>query len=145
MSLSSAAPQLADIPVFRAAALSKTGVGRSWEFASLIGILSELSEETASGAVSFAAGIIVQAQAENEPVAWVTGTQSIFFPPDFQARGIELSAVAVIRVKGEADSLLAAEWLVRSGAMGLVLVDLDAHVDITDACLPASEICRVDR
>jgi hypothetical protein len=135
MAFSTAAPQLSDIPVFRAATLRKAAGGASWRFGSLIGILAEVSEERPSGAVSFAADIIAEAQAQNEPVAWVTGTESIFFPPDLRSRGVDLSAVAVIRVSGETDSLTAAEWLVRSGAMGLVIVDLDVHGNVTDASL----------
>jgi hypothetical protein len=136
MTSSSTVPRpLADIPVFRAAALRKAAGGGSWQFDNLVGILAEVSEEVPSGAVSFAAEIIAEAQAQNEPVAWVTGTESVFFPPDLQSRGVNLSAVAVIRVNGETDSLMAAEWLVRSGAMGLVIVDLDAHGNVTDASL----------
>ena len=126
---------LADIPVFRAVTLKKAAGGGSWQFDNLVGILSEVSEEVPSGAVSFAAEIIAEAQTQKETVAWVTGTESIFFPPDLRSRGVDLSAVAVIRVNGETDSLMAAEWLVRSGAMGLVVVDLDAHGNITDASL----------
>jgi hypothetical protein len=130
------APQpLANIPVFRAATLRRATGGGSWRFDNLVGILAEVSEEVPSGAVSFAAEIIAEAQTQNEPVAWVTGTESIFFPPDLRSRGVDLSAVAVIRVSGENDSMMAAEWLVRSGAMGLVVVDFEAHGNLTDASL----------
>ena len=115
--------------------MGKAAVGQSWQFDNLVGILAEISEEAPSGAVSFAAEIIVEAQEQNEPVAWVTATESVFFPPDLRSRGADLSAVAVIRVKAETDSLMAAEWLVRSGATGLAVVDLDAHGNVTDACL----------
>ncbi len=101
----------------------------------LMGILAEVSEETPSGAVSFVAEIILEAQTRNEPVAWVAGTESIFFPPDLVQRGIDLSAVAVVRVSGETDSLTSAEWLVRSAAMGLVIVDLGANRSLEDASL----------
>jgi hypothetical protein len=130
-----AARQLADIGVFRAAAMRKAACGASWRFDNLVGVLAEISEERPSGAVSFAADIIAEAQAQNEPVAWVTGTESIFFPPDLRSRGVDLSAVAVIRVSGETDTFMAVEWLVRSGAMGLVTVDLQMHGNITDAAL----------
>jgi hypothetical protein len=133
--MSSPSLALADIPVFRAATLKTAAVGGPWQFDSLVGILAEVSEEVPSGAVSFAAEIIAEAQRQNEPVAWVTGTESIFFPPDLRGRGIDISAVAVIRVKGETDSLMAAEWLVRSGAIGLVVVDLAAQGSITDDSL----------
>jgi hypothetical protein len=132
---SQAQQSLAHIPVFRAAALGKAAGGASWHFDNLIGTLAEVSEERPFGAVSFAADIIAEAQTQIEPVAWVTGTESIFFPPDLRSRGIDLSAVAVIRVRGETDSLMAAEWLVRSGAMGLVIVDLEVHGNVTDASL----------
>ena len=135
MASCSPARKLADIPLFRAATLKRAAGGASWRFDNLVGILAEVSEERRSGAVSFAADIIAVAQVQNEPVAWVTGTESIFFPPDLCSRGVDLTAVVVIRVHGETDSLMAAEWLVRSGAMGLVIVDLGVHGNITDASL----------
>ncbi len=125
----------ADLPVFRAADLKASGGGGSWRLDNLVGILAEVSEETSSGALSFVAEIIVEAQAHGEPVAWVARTDSVFFPPDLHARGVDLAAVAVIRVNGEADFLLAAEWLVRSGAMGLVIVDCGERGNVNDASL----------
>ena len=52
-----------------------------------------------------------------------------FFPLTSPRGAVDLSAVAVIRVGGETDSLTAAEWLVGSGAMGLVIVDCGGHVE----------------
>lgn len=126
---------LADIPVFRATDLKKAPGGGSWRFDNLVGILAEISEQTPSGAVSFAVEIIAEAQSRNEPVAWVAGAGSIFFPPDLQQCGIDLSAVAVIRAGGETNSLTAAEWLLRSKAFGLVIVDLEGPGTTTDASL----------
>jgi hypothetical protein len=130
-----AAKSLADIPVFRAARLQPGGKGGSWRFDNLVGVLAEISEETPSGAVSFVAEIISDAQSRNEPVAWVAGPDSIFFPPDLLRRGVELSAVAVIRAGGETDSLVAAEWLVRSGAVGLLIVDCQGRWTVNDGPL----------
>jgi hypothetical protein len=129
------AQTLSDIPVFRAASMKAAHGGGSWKFENLVGVLAEISEETPSGAVSFAAEIISEAQSQNEPVAWVAGTDSIFFPPDLLARSIDLSAVAVVRAGGEADSLTAVEWLVRSGAIGLVIVDCAGAWSVSDASL----------
>ncbi len=126
---------LADLPVFRAAHLKAAAGGGSWRFENLVGILAEVSEESHAGAVSFVSEIIAEAQSKNEPVAWVAGTDSTFFPPDLQKRGVDLSAVAVIRAGQEADSLTAAEWLVRSGSMGLVIIDLEVHGNVSDASL----------
>ena len=136
MTLQSPAPSsIADLPVFRAAGLKASKSCGSWGLENLVGILAEISEETPSGAVSFVAEIIGEAQTRNEPVAWVAGMDSVFFPPDFHQRGIDLSAVAVVRVQGETDSLTAAEWLIRSGAMGLVIVDLGGNTEVNDASL----------
>ncbi len=126
---------LADIPVFRATELGKAPGGGSWRFDNLVGILAEISQETPCGAVSFAAEIILEAQAHKEPVAWVAGTSSTWYPPDLRDRGVDLAAVAVIRAGGEEESLTAVEWLVRSGTMGLVIVDTDAAWKVSDACL----------
>jgi hypothetical protein len=129
------AQALADIPVFRATDLKTGPGGGSWAYQNLVGVLAEVSEEVASGALSFVAEIILQAQSRNEPAAWVSGTESVFFPPDMSGRGIDLSALAVIRVGGQPESLTAVEWLVRSGALGLVIVDAQGRWTVTDACL----------
>jgi hypothetical protein len=126
---------LAEIPVIRATELRTSSGGGSWQLENLIGILAEVSEETACGAVSFVTEIVLEAQARNEPVAWVAGISSIWYPPDLSDRGVDLSAVAVIRAGGEEESLTASEWLVRSGALGLVIVDADAGWKPSDASL----------
>ncbi len=126
---------LADLHVFRASHLKAAAGGGSWRFGNLVGILTEVSEEAPSGAVSFVAEIIAEAQSRNEPVAWVAGRESIFFPPDLHNRGVDLSAVAIIRAGSETDSLTAAEWIVRSGSVGLVIVDMEGHGDVSDASL----------
>lgn len=126
---------LAGLPVFPAAHLKSAASGGSWGFDNLVGILAEISEEAPSGAVSIAAGIIAQAQIQNEPVAWIAGTESIFYPPDLHHRGIDLRAVSVIRAGGEPESLTAAEWLIRSGAFGMVVVDFPGEGNVSDASL----------
>jgi recombination protein RecA len=132
----SLAPHLiAEIPVFRATELRASPGGGSWRLENLAGILAEVSEETACGAVSFVAEVILEAQGRNEPVAWVAGVSSIWYPPDLADRGVDLSSLAVIRAGGEDESLTAAEWLVRSGALGLVIVDADGDWKASDASL----------
>ncbi|HVO39516.1 MAG TPA: recombinase A [Spirochaetia bacterium] len=126
---------LVGIPVFPAAHLKSAAHGGSWGFDNLVGILAEISEETPAGAVSIAAEIIAQAQTRGEPVAWIAGTESIFFPPDLLDRGIDLRAISVIRAGAEPESLTAAEWLIRSGAFGLVVLDLDGEGNVSDASL----------
>ncbi len=125
----------ADLPVFRGRELRPAPGASTWEFDNLVGVLSELSEETSAGAVSFAAEIIAQAQAEREPVAWVAGTDSVFYPPDLAERGVDLDAVIVIRAGAQEGTLTAAEWLVRSAAFGLVIVDAGSGWKVNDAAL----------
>jgi len=126
---------LLHLPVIRASDLRKTAVPGSWRFQTLVGILSELSEATPCGALSVAADIILEAQREREPVAWVAGPDSIFYPPDLAGRGIDVSAVAVIRGDRPLDSLRCAEWLVRCGAFGLVVVDAEGEWRVSDSSL----------
>ncbi len=126
---------LEDLPLIRAAHLKSQAGSGEWKFVNLLGRLAELSEEKASGAVSFVAEIIAEAQAEREPVAWIAGSGSIFYPPDMEARGIDLAAIAVVWAEGDADSLTATEWLVRSGSMGLVIVDVGPGWRASDASL----------
>ncbi len=134
-SIALAGQGLADIPVFRAAELRAGPRGSAWSYENLLGVLSEISEETAAGAVSFVAEIVADAQAHREPVAWVAGTESVFYPPDLSDRGVDLSAVVVVRPGGQDESLTAAEWLVRSAAFGLVIVDAGSGWKVNDASL----------
>lgn len=87
----------------------------------IAGRLVELSEAGAFGALSVVAEVIRDVQVRGEAVAWVAGS-SVFFPPDLAFRGIDVQALCVVRVPGE-PGLRAADWLVRSGAFGLVVVD----------------------
>lgn len=97
------------------------------------GHLLELSGR-APGKLSTAARLVAHAQAEGEPVAWVSAREEAsFYPPDFAQLGIDLAALVVVRmptVKAEsaraqsAHALVrASELLLRSGAFGLVVID----------------------
>jgi recombination protein RecA len=105
------------------------------------GHMLELSGR-APGKLSAVVRLIARAQAEGEPVAWVVSAREDtgFYPPDFVRAGVELSALVVVRMscaveaRGSAraeapnvrshDSVRAAEVLLRSGAFGLVVIDL---------------------
>ena len=75
-------------------------------------------------------GWCVQAQREDEPVAWITRTASTFFPPDAAEGGVDLAALPVIRLDGLRQRLRAADQLARSGAFGLLVVDLGDCLDL---------------
>jgi len=68
--------------------------------------------------------LAVQVQQQNEPVAWITSSADIFFPPDVAKGGIDLGALPVIRLETHQQCLKAAEQIARSGAFGLLVIDL---------------------
>ena len=98
-------------------------VADPFTFASLAGALCELS---GPAVVTAAVSKMREAQLRGEPVAWVARPDSMFFPPDVQQAGVDLQALVVVRVPGEA-SARAAELLVRSGGFGLIVIDLEAR------------------
>ncbi|MEY4515488.1 MAG: hypothetical protein RLZZ450_7610 [Pseudomonadota bacterium] len=101
------------------------------------GQLLELSGVT-PGKLSTVARLIVRAQAEGEPIAWVGARDEAgFYPPDFAAAGIDLAALVVVRVpreQGPHALVRASEVLLRSGAFGLLVVDF------AEAAVPRGEL-----
>jgi recombination protein RecA len=95
------------------------------------GQLLELSG-SAPGKLSTVVGLVVHAQAEGEPCAWVSPREEAsFYPPDFAQAGVDLGALAVVRVPFAAGShgvVRASELLLRSGAFGLVVIDFSHGV-----------------
>ena len=98
----------------------------AWSRAGLSGRLCELSAapNAASAVLTAACDLILDTQHAGEPVAWITTTTHIFFPPDLAASGIDLAALILVRVRTAADAARAADRLLRSGAFGLVVLDL---------------------
>ncbi|MHC4549365.1 MAG: P-loop NTPase family protein [Planctomycetota bacterium] len=98
-----------------------------WSLAGLAGRLVELSGAEDSAALTFAFGLIRQAQLLGEPAAWVAVEAETFFPPDAAAGGVDLDALAVVRVPDPRGLLRAADHLARSGAFGLLVLDVGPH------------------
>lgn len=91
------------------------------------GKLVELSGEHATACVSAAVSAVRLAQSEEEPVAWIQPAGGLLYPPDLADCGVDLAALPVVhvpRAAGEYGPLKAAELLLRSGAFGLVVLDL---------------------
>ncbi|HEX6241305.1 MAG TPA: hypothetical protein VFZ61_10445 [Polyangiales bacterium] len=109
-----------------AAAIAPSSTAPLWQLFAP-GQLIELSGR-APGKLSAVVRLIARAQAEQEPVAWVALREAAcFYPPDFARAGIDLDALAVVRLAesaGAHDVVRAAELLLRSGAFGLVIIDL---------------------
>ena len=98
-----------------------------WSLAGLSGRLVELSGAEDSAALTFVFGLVRQAQLLGEPAAWVAERSEIFYPPDAAAGGVDLDALAIVRVFDPNAIPRAAEQLARSGAFGLLVIDVGLH------------------
>jgi recombination protein RecA len=116
---------------------SKTETG--WSLEQIAGRLVEISGSGATAALTLTFGLVLQAQLQNEPVAWITRNDSLFYPPDAAEGGVDLDALVIVRIPdlpasaGQAGARAvarAADQLVRSGAFGLVVLDLGAKPDV---------------
>jgi recombination protein RecA len=95
-----------------------------WSVEPLIGRLVEISGHRAAANLTVAFGLVREAQATDDPVAWVTLRQSTFFPPDVADSGVDLGRLAVVRVEAPLAAFKATVELTRSGGFGLVVLDL---------------------
>ena len=102
----------------------------AWTLAALGGCLTELSGAGSAPALTLAFGLVREAQQRGEPVAWLSRAESTFFPPDAAEGGIDLAALPVILLGDVRHRLRAADRLARSGAFGLLVVDLGARLDL---------------
>jgi len=91
--------------------------------ARVCGRLVEVSEAASYGALSALCPLLGEVQAQGELVAWVESGNSVFFPPDLQARGLDVEAIPVVWAPNTKTALQAADWLLRSGAFALVVLD----------------------
>ena len=106
---------------------------RARNFSLLAGRLTEISDSGAAPALTAAASLILQAQQHGEPAAWIGFGNSTFFPPDLVEWGIDLEALPVIRVPNALAASSAADQLLRSGAFGLVVLDLKTQTQMNMA------------
>jgi len=95
----------------------------AWTLPGLAGRLVEISGAEDSAALTVALGLVRQAQLLGEPAAWVALATETFFPPDAAAGGVDLDALAIVRVSGTRELARAADQLARSGGFGLVVID----------------------
>ena len=102
----------------------------AWTLAALSGCLAELSGAGPAPALTLAFGLVREAQRRGEPAAWIGRTESTFFPPDAAAGGVDLAALPVIRLGDVRHRLRAADRLARSGAFGLLVVDLGDRLEL---------------
>lgn len=102
----------------------------AWQLDDLVGRLVELSGLGATASYTAATGLVLEAQARNEPVAWILLPGASFFPPDLDDSGVDLDALIVVRARDAIAAARAADTLLRSGGFGLVLLDLGAAAEL---------------
>lgn len=102
-----------------------------WTLGTLRGRLVELSARGASATLTAAIELVVEAQTQHEPVAWLALGPSTFYPPDLAESGVDLAALVVVRAPDATAAARAAERILRSGAFGLVVIDLGGAHDLT--------------
>ncbi|HTJ46649.1 MAG TPA: recombinase A [Kofleriaceae bacterium] len=98
--------------------------------AQLTGRLIELSAQGAGATTTAAMKLVRGAQEEGEPVAWIALPRGSFYPPDVADSGIDLDALVIVRAGDGTVAARAAEKLLRSGAFGLIVIDLGADADV---------------
>jgi recombination protein RecA len=96
----------------------------------LAGRLTELSGVGAAAVLTLAFTVVHEIQRRGEPVAWIMNGESFFYPPDASESGVDCEALAVVRVPDALSSARAAEILARSGAFGLVVLDLGGQAQV---------------
>lgn len=100
-----------------------------WCLRALAGRLTEISGLGDSAALTLAFSVVLDAQRQGETTAWITRRESSFLPLDAWASGVDLEALAVVRVPDERAVVRAADRLARSGGFGLLVLDLAAGDD----------------
>jgi recombination protein RecA len=147
-SLSARLHRAATLQTAQAGQAGETADLRGWCLASLAGRLAELSAASASCSLTLASLLVAEAQgagggaaALRTPggqAAWISAGPDTFFPPDLAANGVDLASLPVVRVPGARAAGRAADWLLRTGAFRLLVVDLGA-----DLALPAALQARL--
>jgi len=106
----------------------------------------ELSSPDASGLLTTACRLVLDAQQNGDYVTWITLAGSSWFAPDVADIGIDLDALVVIRVKDLTSAARAADEIGRTQAFGLVVVDIGADIGAASRPgdrLPAAALTRL--
>jgi recombination protein RecA len=103
---------------------------QGWGLEIMRGRVVELSGAHDAAGLTTAAELVLETQRAGEPVAWVALGDTLFYPQDLADNGIDLAALAVIRVPAPVAAVRAAEQLLRSGGFGLVVLDFGGGGDV---------------
>jgi recombination protein RecA len=103
----------------------------AWNIPRISGGLTELFGS--QGGLTFAMELVRQVQVRGEPVAWISAHPHTFYPPDASDNGIDLSALPVVFTPRGHNAFRSAEILLRSGAFGLIVIDLGDRSNVPPA------------
>ncbi len=101
-----------------------------WSLDQVAGRLVVVWGVGATAALTVAFGLVLEAQRQGEPVAWITLQERSFYPPDAAEGGVDLDALVIIRVPETRAAGRATDQLARSGAFGLIVLDLGDDADV---------------
>ena len=90
------------------------------------GRLIEVAGAEDSAVLTLTTSLLLDAQQAGEQAVWILSAETPFFAPDVLESGVDLDALAVVRVPGAAAGARAADKLLRSGSFGLVVLDAGA-------------------
>jgi recombination protein RecA len=90
----------------------------------LRGRLVEISCPRGEAGVTLAMSKIAEMHREGEPAAWVGSSGSLFYPPDAHRLGVCWEGLALVVAPDGRAAGRVADKLLRSGAFGMVVVDL---------------------
>jgi recombination protein RecA len=119
-----------DVSLSLPAAWSNVAHAPRLDHRTLAGRLTELSGVGASAVLTLAFTVVLEVQQRGEPVAWIMSGENLFYPPDVSDSGVDCEALVVVRVPDAASIARAAEILARSGAFGLVVLDLGVQAQL---------------
>jgi recombination protein RecA len=103
---------------------SAPGIPVPWSLEGLAGRVVELSGTAGMPCLSLACSLLRQAQATGSFAAWVSAREDVFYPPDLAAGGVDLRSLPVVRLSDTPSAGRAADWLLRTGAFCLLVLDL---------------------
>lgn len=95
-------------------------------------VAGRLVEISGAGQLTLSTSLLAEAQQEGELCGWVSTTLHTVFPPDLEANGVDLSALYFFWIDRPAEAAKTVEYLLRSDAFGLLVLDMSKHPAIPD-------------
>lgn len=102
----------------------------------LLGRLTEVTAHRNTPWLTLLCRLLLDTQSHEEPAIWVASIpEKVFYPPDFQKNGVNLSLLPVVFAPDNQGAGRATEKLLRSGTFALIIVEVQAPVLLPDAIM----------